>query len=175
MLIEAWNADAPPKVFVSYSHDDEKHKQWVLKLATKLRQNGVDATLDQWDCNPPIDVTRWMEDNLRRASHVIIICTDKYLAKSNMSVGGVGYERMIITAEISKDLDTTKFIPVVRRQAAQRAMPDFMGARIYIDFTDDLQFDDSLMRLLRVIHNAPENAKPAIGPNPFSGLTRPPI
>ncbi|MDK2605146.1 hypothetical protein QO227_22585, partial [Vibrio vulnificus] len=25
-----------PKVFISYSHDDEKHKQWVLQLSTRL-------------------------------------------------------------------------------------------------------------------------------------------
>ncbi len=25
-----------PKVFISYSHDSEEHKKWVLKLATEL-------------------------------------------------------------------------------------------------------------------------------------------
>ena len=38
-----------PVVFVSYSHDSEAHKAWVLKLATDLRSNGVDAILDVWD------------------------------------------------------------------------------------------------------------------------------
>ena len=39
----------PPKVFASYSHDSDDHKQWVLKLCTKLVENGVDVMLDQWD------------------------------------------------------------------------------------------------------------------------------
>ena len=30
-----------PKVFISYSHDSEEHKSWVLQLATRLRSNGV--------------------------------------------------------------------------------------------------------------------------------------
>lgn len=38
-----------PKVFISYSHDSEEHKNWVLKLATHLRDHGVDVVLDQWN------------------------------------------------------------------------------------------------------------------------------
>ena len=39
----------PPKVFVSYSHDSDLHKGWVLTLATRLVANGVNVLLDQWD------------------------------------------------------------------------------------------------------------------------------
>lgn len=38
-----------PTVFISYSHDSEAHKAGILRFATDLRNNGVDATLDQWD------------------------------------------------------------------------------------------------------------------------------
>ncbi|MGX2954498.1 toll/interleukin-1 receptor domain-containing protein [Shewanella sp. JL219SE-S6] len=38
-----------PRCFISYSHDNENHKEWVLNLATRLVKNGVDVTLDQWD------------------------------------------------------------------------------------------------------------------------------
>lgn len=38
-----------PKVFVSYSHDNDAHKDWIMKLATDLRHHGVDIILDQWD------------------------------------------------------------------------------------------------------------------------------
>lgn len=36
-----------PNVFISYSHDDDAHKDWVYKLACKLVENGVDTLLDQ--------------------------------------------------------------------------------------------------------------------------------
>lgn len=36
-----------PKVFASYSHDSDEHKKWVREFCTKLRENGVDVTLDQ--------------------------------------------------------------------------------------------------------------------------------
>lgn len=38
-----------PKVFISYSHDSEEHKEWVLELATNLRKHGIDVILDQWE------------------------------------------------------------------------------------------------------------------------------
>ncbi|MCZ4309896.1 toll/interleukin-1 receptor domain-containing protein [Vibrio atlanticus] len=37
-----------PKVFISYSYDDQAHKKWVLELAQRLRNAGVDAILDQF-------------------------------------------------------------------------------------------------------------------------------
>jgi hypothetical protein len=35
-----------PKAFISYSWDDDAHKEWFKELATKLRADGVDARLD---------------------------------------------------------------------------------------------------------------------------------
>jgi hypothetical protein len=41
-----------PKVFISYSWDNEAHKEWVRQLATQLRADGVDARLDHWHAVP---------------------------------------------------------------------------------------------------------------------------
>lgn len=57
-----------PQVFISYSHDSLEHKQWVLELATRLRANGIDAILDQWDLKPGDDLPKFMEVNLARVS-----------------------------------------------------------------------------------------------------------
>ncbi|EHN68009.1 toll/interleukin-1 receptor domain-containing protein [Aliivibrio fischeri] len=38
-----------PSCFISYSHDNENNKEWVLTLATKLVKNGVDVIPEQWD------------------------------------------------------------------------------------------------------------------------------
>ena len=34
---------------MSYSHESNEHRDWVLALATRLRGNGVDVCLDRWD------------------------------------------------------------------------------------------------------------------------------
>ena len=36
-----------PRVFISYSWDSKEHKEWTLSLATRLRDNGIDAVIDQ--------------------------------------------------------------------------------------------------------------------------------
>ena len=36
------------KAFVSYSWDSDQHKEWVAKLATDLRHDGIETILDQW-------------------------------------------------------------------------------------------------------------------------------
>ena len=37
---------AGPRVFISYSWDDIGHKEWVKQLATRMRADGIDVTLD---------------------------------------------------------------------------------------------------------------------------------
>ena len=115
-----------PKVFISYSHDSDEHKQWVLQLSTKLIENGVDVMLDQWDIRLGTDQTLFME-KLSAADRVLVICTDIYVKKADNREGGVGYEGRIITAQIAENLKTDKFIPVIRQSSNERKMPIFLG------------------------------------------------
>jgi hypothetical protein len=38
------------KVFISYFHDTRDHKKWVCEFASNLVSNGIDVSIDQWDC-----------------------------------------------------------------------------------------------------------------------------
>ena len=156
-----------PKVFASYSHDSDDHKQWVLKLCTKLRENGVDVMLDQWDIRLGTDQTLFME-KLGTADRVLVICTDAYVEKADNRAGGVGYEGRIITAQIAENLKTDKFIPVIRQSSNEKKMPFFLGKSQYIDFTDDNRSDEKFNELLHDIHDVPIIPKPELGENPFS-------
>jgi hypothetical protein len=164
----------PPIVFISYSHDSEAHKAWVLKLATALRANGVDAILDIWDLKPGQDTAAFMADGISRADRVILICSAPYVLKAEKGTGGVGYERLIVTAEIVQKIDTKKFIPVIRDNASG-SLPNFLGPRLFVDLTDDGAYDTKLEELLREILGVPANAKPPIGNNPFSGTAKAPL
>ena len=159
-----------PKVFISYSHDSPEHKQWVSELGAKLRHNGVDAILDQWDLGPGDDVTRFMEHGIRNSDRVLVICTANYVSKANAGEGGVGYERMIVTAQLVQDLGTNKFIPIIRQASGQEKMPTCLGTRFYIDFTDESQFDEEFDKLLHELHQVPVVEKPPLGKNPYAQL-----
>ena len=156
-----------PKVFISYSHDSDEHKEWVLQLSTKLRQNGVDVILDRWDSGAGDDITLFMEKGVTDSDRVLVICTDAYVRKADAGEGGVGYERMIITAQLVQDVGTAKFIPIIRQSSDNKKTPTFLETRIYIDFTDEDEFDEKFDDLLREVSNARHLQKPPLGKNPY--------
>ncbi len=156
-----------PKVFISYSHDSPEHRRWVSELGAKLRHNGVDAILDQWDLGPGDDVTQFMERGILDSDRVLVICTDSYVRKANAGEGGAGYERMIVTAQLAQNLGTNKLIPVIRQASAKEKIPQGLRERVYIDFTDDNQFDEKLDELLHELYQVRVLQKPPLGKSPF--------
>ena len=159
-----------PTVFLSYSHDSHEHKQWVLQLATDLRANGIDAVLDQWDLKPGQDMAAFMQRGIVESDRVIVICSDAYVNKADGGAGGVGYERLIVTAELVQNIDTKKFMPIVRNNVSKTKTPIFLGPRLYIDFNQDTDYKDKFEELLREVHSSPALVKPPLGINPFSGV-----
>jgi hypothetical protein len=156
-------------VFISYSHDSDQHKTWVRQLATDLRTNGIDAVLDQWDLSLGQDVAAFMQRGVSNSDRVLMVCSEVYVNKSDGGLGGVGYERLIVTGELVANIDTKKFLPIIRNNSGPRETPAFLGPRLYIDFTRDLDYKSKLEELLRELHGSPAVVKPPLGSNPFSG------
>jgi hypothetical protein len=159
----------PPKVFISYSHDSADHKQWVLEFATTLRNRGIDAILDQWDLKPGDDLPEFMEQNLASSDYAVMICTKRYVSKANAGVGGVGYEKMIMTSSSLTKISDSKVIPIVRENGDPK-VPTFLKTKRYIDFSKEEDIEFSLDELLRFLLDAPLYKKPEIGKNPFRPL-----
>lgn len=157
-----------PSVFVSYSHDDLEHKRWVLALSTRLRKSGVDVILDQWDLDAGEDLASFMTNNLAGADRVLMVCTPNYVNKANEGKGGVGVERMIITAEYLSNIDSKKVIPLIK-QHGEKPVPTFFQTKVYIDFSRPDEYEASFDDLLRNILGKPLIEKPEIGNNPFDG------
>ncbi|QHQ17502.1 TIR domain-containing protein [Pectobacterium parmentieri] len=162
-----------PKAFVSYSHDSMEHKKWVLDSATRLRNNGVDAILDQWDLKPGDDLPSFMERGLISADRVLMVCTDKYVEKANAGAGGVGYEKMIVTADLLKTIDSNKVIPLIR-QSGHSSVPNFLRSKLFLDFSRPDQYEFSFDELIRTLHNAPLYEKPSVANNPFVPISQTP-
>lgn len=163
----------PPKVFVSYSHDSDLHKDWVLKLATRLVANGVDILLDQWDLTLGDDLPRFMESGLTAADRVLSICTSQYVEKANAGTGCVGYEKMILTAQMMQNVTADRIIPIIRANTLAQLVPIFLSSRVYVDFRDDLAYESKYAELLRDIHGQGVKPRPPIGANPFLSAPTP--
>src|SRR6266404_1901854 len=58
------------EVFISYSWDSEAHLRGVLELSNRLRSEGIDCVIDQYEVSPPDGWPRWMDKKIRVATHL---------------------------------------------------------------------------------------------------------
>lgn len=155
-------------VFVSYSHDNEDHMNWVIKLSTHLRSHGVNIILDQWDLRLGDDLPFFMEQGLSASHLVLCICSETYVKKSNGMNGGVGFEKMILSSYMLKQSDINYIIPVIRNNNTDEKVPKYLSSKLYIDFSNDAQFYSKYQELIERIFNQDIAKKPPLGDNPFS-------
>ncbi len=161
---------AHPTAFVSYSWDDDPHKDWVRDLAARLRGDAIDVRLDQWHSVPGDQLTHFMEREIRGNDFVIIVCTPKYKAKSDGRAGGVGYEGDIMTAEVFTQQNHRKFIPVLTRGTWTGAAPAWLVGKHYIDLSKPSRYQVGYKELLDTLLGTRPQAPP-LGPLP-SGYRR---
>lgn len=159
-----------PKIFISYSWTTDDHQQWVLDLAIRLSEDGVDVTLDKWDLKEGHDKYAFMEKMVssEEIDTVLIICDSGYKIKADNRSGGVGDETQIITPELYSDIKQGKFIPIVseRDSNGKDFVPAYIKSRIYIDLSNEDNFEDNYEQLLRTLYKAPKHKKPALGKAP---------
>ena len=161
-----------PKVFMSYSHDDEAHRAWVLQLSTRLRSNGVDVCLDRWNVSLGGNLAHYMERAADQKYRVIAVVSENYSRKCNEREGGAGVEAQMLSARLYENLDSDAVIPIIRNNPENPpALPAFLKGRMYEDFRDDAGQEAAYERLLREIHGVPVDAAPPLGPNPLEGRT----
>lgn len=163
-------AAAPPRVFMSYSHDGREHEDWVLKLATRLRGNGVDVCLDRWDVTLGGNLSLFMERAASDDYRVIAVVSDTYTRKCDDRTGGSGVEAQMLSSRLYQQLDSNAVIPIIRNNP-DAALPAFLSGRLWEDFRDPGTEESAYLRLLRDIHGVAVDAVPPLGPNPFEGRT----
>lgn len=155
--------EEPPKVFISYSWDNKEHEEWVLNLANKLCENGIDIILDKWDLGKlGKPLPNFMEKSIEKSQRVICVMTPNYKKKTEKLAGGVGYEYSIITSAIFLDVDTDKFIPLLKEGTNDNAIPTILRGRKYVD----MRSNEDIEELLRDIHNEPKYKRPLLGEKP---------
>ena len=157
-----------PIVFMSYSHDNDKHSAWVETLAGYLRQHGVDVIFDKWDLHLGKDLRFFMEYGLSKSRKVICVCSEAYVSKFNAGIGGVGYESNIITQDLLRNATMEYVLPIVRNNYSSTPTPIALGTKFYIDFSDESQFWEKYRTLLETIYERTRNKIPQLGPNPFT-------
>ena len=159
-----------PKLFISYSWSSPEHEQWVLNLATELREAGIDVIYDKWDLKEGHDAFAFMEKMVTdpEIKKVVIICDRVYAEKADGRSGGVGTETQIITPEIYGKENQDKFVAIVaeRDENGNEYLPTYCKSRIYIDLSDTDLYATNFEQLLRWVYDKPLYIKPKIGKMP---------
>jgi len=156
---------ANPTVFISYSWDDDAHKDWVKSLADKLIAKRVNVIIDQYDCPLGTNFLHFMEQAVSTANKVLVVLTEKYKAKADGREKGVGYEGMVISAEIYDNGLSQKFIPLHRRGSHADAVPFFLKGRAGADFRNDEAFETQFEILLKAIYGHSDKPEPGTLPD----------
>jgi len=159
-----------PKLFISYSWSNSEHEQWVIDLASELRQSGVDVMLDKWDLKEGQDAVAFMEKMVHDSEikKVAIICDENYAIKADERTGGVGTETQIISREVYENQAQEKFVAVVceKDESGKAYLPAYYRSRIYIDLSEPDRYAENFERLLRWIFDRPLHIKPELGNRP---------
>lgn len=142
-----------PRVFVSHASEDKQ--RFVVKFAQRLRENGVDAWLDQWEMLPGDSlVDRIFEQGLKNAQAVVIV-----LSAVSVEKPWVREElNHSVVKRISRGL---KIIPVVIDKCE---VPQCLQATLWQRVDDLEQYDDAFQRILDAIFD--RSSKPPIGRAP---------
>lgn len=159
-----------PKLFISYCWSSPDHEEWVLRLGTELRENGVDVILDKWDLKEGNDANAFMEKMVsdEEIRKVILVIDEQYGEKADKRKGGVGTETQIISAEVYESVNQNKFVAVIahRNEEGKAKLPIFYKSRIYIDLSDDELYGRNFEQLLRWVYDKPLHIKPDLGKKP---------
>jgi hypothetical protein len=136
----------PPRVFISYSHDSEPHRQAVLALTQRLRVGGIDAIVDQFvNGSPAQGWPRWMLDELEAARYVLCVCTPTYYVRFRGheqpgSGKGVDWEGWVISQDLyDANGRNERFIPVLLGESKYESIPELLRSASHYRLETDFQ------------------------------------
>lgn len=167
-----------PRVLISYAQGDAAHSQWIAELAARLRADGLDAIIDQYDPRPAKPWVDWVNDEFSRADWILLACTPAYRlfyeGKGDPDVGrGVRWEANLIQNELSANkLVNRRFVPILPTGGCEDDVPEAL--RGFVRFKPDEQYA-TLLAILRqppVMDepNTSESRLARVIPNPYPGL-----
>lgn len=153
----------PPRVFITYSHDSNAHRERVLALADRLRGDGLDVRLDQYELHVPEGWVAWMRRQLGEADFVVVVCTESYRrrfeGKEDVGVGLAATWEGALTQQILYDAGSKndRFVPILFEGCTPEQIP--LVLRSATRYVLEGGYDD----LYRHLTNQPKTPPPPIG------------
>src|SRR5258707_654336 len=110
----------PPRVFISYAHDNPAHEDRVRDFWLFLREFGVDARLDLSAAERRQDWPEWMTREIRAAERILVVASPEYKRRADGDAGaeegrGVQWEARLIRYRfyVDQNAGLQLIVPVV--------------------------------------------------------------
>ncbi len=169
-----WSApDGRPRVFVSYAHDSEAHKERVLDFCEFLVASGIDAKVDQWDLDERRDWQQWATAQIRDADFVIVVASPACKQVGNGTGtpdGNLGMQSELRQLRELYHTDpatwTRRILPVVLPGGSVDDIPLFLQPNTADHFRVTSFSEAGAEDLLRVVTRQPPFIRPSPGPLP---------
>jgi hypothetical protein len=144
-------------IFISYSWEDQDHRLWVLSLAKRLIDSGIDVVLDRlsstfYETAPQFEINKWMIQAINNSDRILAVLTPKYKQKSEQGLGGVGFEYTHILSEqgrVSKRLE--RYIGVLRSGDTYESVPHCLKDSPIVDLRPNLDTELGISTLMKAI------------------------
>lgn len=164
---------APPRVFISYSHDSREHVEQVLQLADRLRFEGIDATLDAFEPWPEQSWPNWFLDEMERADFVLVVASSLYYElfrgrpnhdqttetdSSSQQTLGTAWQGGIVTQELFSRGSLSRFVPVTLDGDLSFIPEPLRGSTAF-----EPSRAEGLEDLLRLLTGQPKHTKRPLG------------
>ncbi len=144
--------DVPPKAFISHAGED---KPFVLQFAEKLRDNGINAWVDEWEILPGDKlIDKIFEQGIGQCVAFVIIL-------SHNSVKKPWVVEELDAALVKRIEERTKIIPV---RIDDCEVPVALRATAWINIDPEGDYDAGLHTVLSSIYGT--TIKPPIGDTP---------
>lgn len=148
-----------PKSFISHASEDKE--RFVTPFYEKLRANGVDAWIDNWEIKIGDSlIQKIFNDGIGKAESVIIIL-------SSNSVEKPWVKEEIDASFVRKVEDQIRLIPIILDNCA---VPDCLRHLKYVRIKNLIDYEGEFSEILSTLYNM--EMKPSLGPLP-SYVTNP--
>ncbi|WP_410573403.1 SEFIR domain-containing protein [Amycolatopsis sp. cmx-4-61] len=160
-----------PKVFVSYTHDSEQHREAVLAFADFLMRHGIDVVLDRWATDRRRDWQAWMTRSITESDYVLVIASEGYrrmgdgTGPNHLNLGGQS-EAALLRDLLQGDRATwtAKLLPVLLRGHGKEEIPKFLQPNAADRYEVPANTPEAAESLLRVLTRQPRDVPPQLGP-----------
>ena len=146
-----------PKVFISHSSEDKE--RFVVAFATRLREAGVDAWVDEWEIRPGDSfVDRIFTHGIGPADAFVVVI-------SRVSVESQWVRDELDAATVKRIEEGARLVPVILDGVDDEHIPRSIRHLHQVRIKDPSAFDSEANLVIRTILGL-EPPRPAIGPLP---------